>query len=287
MSMPMKTNSAKLRFSLAALLLASCLPASSDAAPLYACAHKTTGQLRLTAAPGQCHNTEREVTWDDSSGLQAQVNTLMGRVTLLEQAVGVLNEAPTVNAGLDKTILLSYHAMLNGSVSDDGIIEPVTLAWTQVSGPGTAVFDNASEKDADVTFDAVGDYVLRMTAYDGLASVSDDVVVKVFPDNDPPVVDAGPDQTLTGRIWGSMLECIVDVAGTVADDGLPGPITVLWSGGSFIYNKNTLNARVILRHEADKGGSVHSFSQTITLSASDGFHTVSDSLTVTCNPPNL
>src|SRR5207249_2954921 len=78
-------------------------------------------------------------------------------------------------------------------------------------------------------FSVSGTYVLTLTASDGELSGSDAVIVQVNPApivNLPPVVNAGPDQTVT-------LPAQLSLSGTVFDDGLPGgdPITT-WSKAS-------------------------------------------------------
>ncbi len=56
-----------------------------------------------------------------------------------------------------------------------------TLAWTQVSGPGTASFANAGSADTSVSFPVAGAYVLRATASNVLGSVSLDLAILVAP----------------------------------------------------------------------------------------------------------
>jgi regulation of enolase protein 1 (concanavalin A-like superfamily) len=69
--------------------------------------------------------------------------------------------------------------LVSAVVTDDGAPAPVTLAWTQVSGPGTATFDAPASATSGVTFTADGTYVLRCTATDGQFTVSDQVSVNV------------------------------------------------------------------------------------------------------------
>ena len=95
------------------------------------------------------------------------------------------NQAPVVNAGSDQTVIRTDGALLTGSVSDDGLPIPpgrVTTQWSQVSGPGTATFANPAGLTTGVTFPQAGIYVLRLTADDGEASVSDDLTLSVGPD---------------------------------------------------------------------------------------------------------
>jgi hypothetical protein len=92
------------------------------------------------------------------------------------------NTAPTVSAGPDQSITLTGSASLDGTIGDDGLPSPpgtLTSTWTQVSGPGTATFGNASAVDTTATFSAVGVYVLRLTASDSALSTSDDVQITV------------------------------------------------------------------------------------------------------------
>lgn len=85
---------------------------------------------------------------------------------------------------------------LTGVVTDDSTPAP-TVQWTKVSGPGTVVFANAASAVTSATIDAPGTYVLRLTANDGSLSASDDVTITVLPANKAPIVNAGPDQTVT------------------------------------------------------------------------------------------
>lgn len=101
-----------------------------------------------------------------------------------------VNQAPLVNAGNDATLVLPTNSTtLNGSVTDDGLPGPTSLAWSQVSGPGTAVFANAANASTSVSFPAAGSYVLRLTANDGALSANDTVTITVSaPDSTSPSV---------------------------------------------------------------------------------------------------
>ncbi len=104
----------------------------------------------------------------------------------------VVNLPPVVNAGTDRSTVLGTPVAIDGTVSDDGQPTPASLStlWTRVSGTGAVTFGNASAVDTTATFDAVGTYVLRLTASDGLRSTVDDVTVTVTaptqPGTDPP-----------------------------------------------------------------------------------------------------
>jgi len=105
------------------------------------------------------------------------------------------NQAPTVNAGPDQTITLPAGVNLDGTVTDDGLPNPpgaVTTTWSQVGGPGTVTFGNASAVDTTATFSTDGIYILRLTADDGGLTAFDEVTVTVNPQ--PPANQAPTDQ---------------------------------------------------------------------------------------------
>ncbi len=91
------------------------------------------------------------------------------------------NQAPTVDAGPDRSITLPATASLNGSASDDGLPAGSTLTrtWIKDSGAGTVTFANASAAATTATFSQAGTYVLRLTASDGTLSSSDTMSVVV------------------------------------------------------------------------------------------------------------
>jgi hypothetical protein len=69
--------------------------------------------------------------------------------------------------------------VVSASVADDGTPQPLSLIWTQASGPGTATFETPTLATSAVTFSADGVYVLRITVTDGQFTVSDQVTVVV------------------------------------------------------------------------------------------------------------
>ena len=91
------------------------------------------------------------------------------------------NQAPSANAGADKTITLPANSVtLSGSGSDpDGSI--AAYSWTKVSG-GAATISSPSSASTTITNLVQGSYVFRLTVTDNAgASASDDVVVTVTP----------------------------------------------------------------------------------------------------------
>ena len=117
-------------------------------------------------------------------------------------------------------------AKLSGVSCDDGFPRGSSLAlsWSKVSGPGDVAFTKPNSPVTDASFTLAGTYELRLTATDSLETVSDDVTVTVFPANQAPIVNAGPNQTIT-------LPNTASLNGTIADDGFPAgsTVTTFWS----------------------------------------------------------
>jgi hypothetical protein len=86
-----------------------------------------------------------------------------------------------VNAGADQSIFLPQSAKLSGSVIDRRLDRsiPLSLLWTEISGPGAVRFEPATTGASAAYFEAPGDYVLRLTSSDGTVTAADDLAVHV------------------------------------------------------------------------------------------------------------
>jgi RHS repeat-associated protein len=129
------------------------------------------------------------------------------------------NVAPVVSAGPDRTLQKPASVLtLSGSASDDGLPAGSSLSvlWSVVSGPGPVVFTTPASPVSQASFTSAGTYVLRLTATDTAATRSDDVTVVVLPQNQAPLVNAGPDQNLKAPPASEIV-----LLGSVSDDGLP------------------------------------------------------------------
>lgn len=189
-----------------------------------------------------------------------------------------VNQPPTVDAGPDDSVAFPGPYALDGTVTDDGLPNPVvTTTWTQLSGPGTATFGDASAVDTTVTVDQQGAYRLQLEAYDGEYTVNDDVRITFTQaqGNNPPFVDAGPDQLIA-------LSETAQLDGTVTDDGQPpqGTLTTLWtkfSGpGNVIFGDDTA---VDTTASFDLDGVY-----VLQLQADDSALQTTDTVTITVNP---
>ena len=189
---------------------------------------------------------------------------------------GGLNTAPTVDAGTDQAVTLPGVVTLSGLVGDDlrsGTL--VTTRWSQVSGPGTAVFGAPAEAVTTVDFPALGIYVLRLTADDGELSATDDIAIEVTGVvNTAPVVEAGANQIIT------LPTNATGLSGTAVDAEQPvGSLTTAWS-------KVSGPGTVTFANPAEKATDATFSMQgvyVLRLTASDGLLSGSDTVTVTVN----
>ena len=189
------------------------------------------------------------------------------------------NQPPTVSAGPDQTIALPHTATLNGTVSDDGLPAGSTVAttWSQVSGPGSVTFEDATLADTTAAFSTSGTYVLELTATDGELTSRSAVMITVHPENHAPTVSAGADQTIT-------LPALASLNGSAADDGLPGgsTLTTSWSKVSGPGTVTFVNANVTVTTAAfSEAGSY-----VLRLTANDSQLTTSDEIAITVIPEN-
>ena len=92
------------------------------------------------------------------------------------------NLPPSVSAGPDQSISSSENAVLEGSVSDDGLPNPpgvVNITWRKIIGPGIVTFSESNMANTSVSFSEDGYYVLELFAYDGELSGSDRIIIAV------------------------------------------------------------------------------------------------------------
>jgi gliding motility-associated-like protein len=108
-----------------------------------------------------------------------------------------VNQNPTANAGLDKTINLPTNSTnLTGTGSDpDGTIS--SYLWEKVSGP-TVTMTNTTSTTVSLSSLVAGTYVFQLKVTDNQgATATDQVTVTVVAANQSPVASAGSDITIT------------------------------------------------------------------------------------------
>jgi hypothetical protein len=143
----------------------------------------------VTAATGLVQGVYRfELRVTDNSGAIA-------RDTMQVTVNAAPNQAPTANAGVDRTIVLPVKTiLLNGSGTDnDGSI--VSFNWIKVSGPLSGTLTGANTPNLTANFIEEGVYVYRLTVTDNAGATGTDLVqVTVLPvPNTAPLVNAGSD----------------------------------------------------------------------------------------------
>ncbi len=89
---------------------------------------------------------------------------------------------PVVDAGADKTTTATFTQ--NATVTD---ATTVTYAWSKQSGPGNLTFSAQTSEDTNVTADADGQYVVKLTATDEVGNIGSDTFNLVWDENAPTI----------------------------------------------------------------------------------------------------
>ena len=115
--------------------------------------------------------------------------------------------APRAIAGPDRVVVLPAKTYLNGEVRGGG----KTAVWSKASGPGEVKFAEESNLVTTAEFSAPGNYVLKLTAFNGDQTGADTLAVRV--DLAPPKTRLQPVPTLTYQInsplWSPRLKAVI------------------------------------------------------------------------------
>ncbi|HEY6348292.1 MAG TPA: RHS repeat-associated core domain-containing protein [Candidatus Angelobacter sp.] len=194
--------------------------ASGGSGPLTLTWSKVSGPGTVTFSSPNTAVTQ--ATFSTFGSYVLKLSATDGTITVSATTGVAVNPVPVaVNAGASQSITLPTNsATLNGSAS--GGSGPLTISWTEVSGPALVTFGSPSSAVTTVTFSAAGVYVLQLSATDGFSTASATTSVAVNPPPaQPPVVSAGPNQTITLPTNTATLN------GSATSSN--GPITFAWS----------------------------------------------------------
>jgi hypothetical protein len=134
------------------------------------------------------YNLESLPVWDGMAAANGRLYLSLknGKVQCL---IGK-NYPPVINAGQDRNVHLIAPAILDGNVIDDGLprLDPndpcsppigITIDWSSIEGPGPVIFDDPCAVDTNATFSQWGQYILRLSAFDGGLWSHDDINIQV------------------------------------------------------------------------------------------------------------
>ena len=141
--------------------------------------------------------------------------------------ISTLNSVPVADAGPQQTVSTGTVVQLDGSGSSDADHDPLTFRWSILVRPAgsAAVLSDPNAVSPTFVADLAGNYVAQLIVNDGkVDSAPATVMILVANPNQPPVVNAGPNQSIT------LPTNVLTLNGSVTDDGLPsGVLTITWS----------------------------------------------------------
>jgi hypothetical protein len=111
------------------------------------------------------------------------------------------NHPPIANAGPDQSVTVNTSVTLNGSANYDPDRDNLTYRWTQIDGPSVNLSDPTSSQTSFIT-NKTGILKFKLVVSDeesdsSPAYVTVNIVPRFKIKEQPPVADAGPDQSVT------------------------------------------------------------------------------------------
>lgn len=216
--------------------------------------HPGLNEIRLTM-----------VDWGGIVGFNYRIDVTMTSCENIADAVltpdeaAVLNNPPVANAGADQALEVAS-ATLDGSASSDPDGNLLSYSWS-LDGTEIATGANPTISLAD------GSYTIVLTVSDGELSDTDEVNI-VVATNQPPVADAGDDQSFDCIIGGTA----VTLDGSASSDPDGDALSYSWT-----LDGNEVSTTAAFTDSL--GGGVYAFILTV----SDGQASSSDTVSVTIN----
>jgi RHS repeat-associated protein len=141
--------------------------------------------------------------------------------------ISTLNSVPVANAGVGQSVSTGTTVQLDGSGSRDADFDPLTFRWSILVRPAgsSAVLSDPTAVQPTFVADVAGTYVAQLIVNDSkVDSAPATVMIVATNPNQPPIVNAGPSQTIT------LPTNVATLNGSVTDDGLPaGTLNIQWS----------------------------------------------------------
>jgi len=171
---------------------------------------------------------------------------------------------PVANAGLNQRLRDFEPVSLDGSASFDPDGDPLSYIWSEDG------IEFATSPAVSLGLLAVGNYTFTLTVTDSDGNSRTDSVALQVLANQPPVADAGPNQT-------ARVDATIALNGSASFDPDGGPLTYSW----------TLNGTQIATGATPTLGSIATGTHTIVLTVTDEEGaSASDSTTFIVLPPN-
>ncbi|OGR07605.1 MAG: hypothetical protein A2511_13520 [Deltaproteobacteria bacterium RIFOXYD12_FULL_50_9] len=200
----------------------------------------------------------------DTFGFKVNDGQLDSNIAMVNITMQAVNHLPVADAGPDQTVFEGETVQLNGVNSFDPDSAIASYEWTQIDGPTVLLSDPNAIQPSFESLDlqsgsASLTFLLTVKDQEGLIA-TDSAIVNITWVDDPPVADAGADQTVTEGDT-VMLDAGLSLD---TDDGIA---TYFWEqteGSPVILSDSSLAQPTFIAPETPINGQAFSFRLTVT-----------------------